>query len=404
MTKSAYLILVVVSGFLLEALFQLNVYIIILIMTLIFAYFWYIWDVKVSLEVQREYHELEAKVQSTSKDAHLKFKQLMSMVSSIPFPILLLDQKGAIVLHNDIDMILQKHIQKENPTYLRNDYVHKVQEFIKDSFILEKSFTRVLVIHNVEYQALSVPITTHGKFSGCLILFQDISKALEGEKMQKQFLADASHELKTPIAIMKGMVEILNREDFHDDETKRDFMIQIGQEINRLDLIVKDILVLSKMSTSQPILDRHKIYLREVMESCVTSLSKSAQEKGLSFSCRYEYKGDVFCDPMRMRQVITNLLSNAIKYSDGGSIDIALYEEDHHVVFEVKDHGCGLRSEQLEKIFDRFYRVNDDRARKSGGSGLGLAIVKSIVDAHAGHIEVESKEGEGTTFRVYLKN
>lgn len=404
MSKSAYFVLSLLAGFILESTLEVNPYILVVLMTLLFACFWHLQEQKASLEVQREHQELQVKVQSSSKDAHLKLKQLVTMVSSIPSPMMLLDQYGNIVLHNDLQSITVQPMAEEDINYLHNGYVYEVQEFIKDSYILEKSFERVIAIADIEYQALSVPVLSHGKFSGCLILFQDISKALEGEKVQKQFLADASHELKTPIAVIKGMVEILNRDDFDDPVTQRDFLKQMEQEINRLDIIVKDILILSKMSVAHPILDRRKVDLQEIIDSCIQSLRKSAQAQGVMIHTQNDLHELVFCDPMRMRQVISNLLSNAVKYGNHKDVHVHLYQAESYAVMEVKDQGSGLSEEQQAKIFDRFYRVDDDRSRKSGGSGLGLAIVKSIVDAHSGKIEILSEEGNGSVFKIYLKN
>ena len=405
MSKSAYAVLCLLAGFILESLFQINVYVLIVIIVCLFAFIWHMEDQKISLEIKREQQELQVQAQSTEKDAHLKLKQLITMVSSIPSPLMLLDEQGKIVLHNDLKMILVAPIINEQElTYLRNPFPYAIQEFIKDAYILEKNFSRIVEIEQVEYQSLSVPVLSHGRFSGCLILFQDISKALEGEKMQKRFLADASHELKTPIAIIKGMVEILNRDGFDDAVTQHDFLQQIEQEINRLDELVKDILILSKMSNGHPILDRHKIDMNDLIQGCIQSLQKSAQEKGLTLRYHSTCNDDVFCDQMKMRQVVTNLISNAIKYSDQGNIQIGLSQNDAQIILEVKDEGCGLSKEQQAKIFDRFYRVDDDRSRKSGGSGLGLAIVKSIVEAHGGKIEIDSEPKVGSTFRVFLKN
>lgn len=403
MSKTAYLILCLLAGLILESLFQLNVYVLIVIMTVIFAYVWHIYEQKTKYEAQKEHQELQVKVQSTSKDAHLKLKQLTTMVSSIPSPLFLLDQFGAIVLHNDVERITL-HPHEGAETYLHNGYALSVKEFIKDAFILEKNLERRMEISGVAYQAISVPVMSLGKFSGCLILMQDISKALEGEKMQKQFLADASHELKTPIAVIKGMLEILNREDFDDPQVEKDFLYQMEQETKRLEELVKDILTLSKLSNDHPVLDRRKIDMKELIEAEVESMKKAAKAKGLSIHTSYVYEDTVFCDPMRIRQVVTNLLSNAIKYSEQGTIDISLTQEDVYVVFSITDCGCGLSEEQLAHIFERFYRVKDDRSRNSGGSGLGLAIVKSIVEAHKGQIKVFSEVGKGTTFQVYLKN
>lgn len=369
------------------------------------AFFWQLVDQKGKIEAARANKELQYQIQSTSKDAHLKSKQLITMLSSIPFPLLLVDQFGNIVMQNGPATKLRSDaIEIENPTYLKNAFLPKVQEFIKDSFILEKNFDRSFRIHDVDYQALSVPITTHGKFSGCLLLFQDITKALEGEKMQKRFIADASHELKTPISVMKGMVEILNRDDFDDAQTQKEFLSQMAIEVSRLDIIVKDMLVLSRLSVDQPLLDRSKVDMDAIIRGVQTSLQTSAEAKGLKLLVDSQYHQQVFCDPLRMSQVITNLVSNAIKYSEEGNITIRSYEQNTNFILEVEDQGCGLTSAQQEKIFDRFYRVNDDRARKSGGSGLGLAIVKSIVDAHGARIEIQSEVNKGTIFRMYLKN
>lgn len=405
MNKASYLVLCFLFGCIVESLLQLNVYIVIALMSLLMAFFWQLVDQKGKIEAARANKELQYQIQSTSKDAHLKSKQLITMLSSIPFPLLLVDQFGNIVMQNGPATKLRSDaIEIENPTYLKNAFLPKVQEFIKDSFILEKNFDRSFRIHDVDYQALSVPITTHGKFSGCLLLFQDITKALEGEKMQKRFIADASHELKTPISVMKGMVEILNRDDFDDAQTQKEFLSQMAIEVSRLDIIVKDMLVLSRLSVDQPLLDRSKVDMDAIIRGVQTSLQTSAEAKGLKLLVDSQYHQQVFCDPLRMSQVITNLVSNAIKYSEEGNITIRSYEQNTNFILEVEDQGCGLTSAQQEKIFDRFYRVNDDRARKSGGSGLGLAIVKSIVDAHGARIEIQSEVNKGTIFRMYLKN
>lgn len=405
MSKTAYLVVCLLAGFVVESLFQINVYVLTALMVWLFACIWHMDDQRKGLIAQREQRELQVQVQSTAKDAHLKLKQLVTMVSSIPSPMMLLDQFGKVVLHNDVSSLLHGTLKEEEEiTYLQNPFPYEIQEFIKDSYILEKHFERMIQVDLMEYQALSVPVISQGKFSGCLILFQDITKALEGEKMQKRFLADASHELKTPIAIIKGMVEILNREDFDDPTTQAEFLKDIDREIKRLDELVKDILTLSKLSNHHPILDRHRIDMNALIQGSIQSLQKSAQQKGLTLHYVSACDDLIFCDEMKMLQVLTNLISNAIKYSDDGDIEVRFSKQDAKVVIEVEDHGSGLSEEQKAKIFERFYRVDDDRSRKSGGSGLGLAIVKSIVEAHGGQIEIDSTPGVGSIFRVSLKN
>lgn len=361
---------------LVEYFLDLNAYAMIVLMILAFTVLWYYLE-KEEMNVKlKENIELQQEVQSTAKDAHLKNKQLLTIVGSIPFPMILIDQFGNIVMHNSLSEISLDMAFQEDMNYLNNNFVPPVQEFIKDAFILEKQLDKILKIDGIEYQGISVPVTAKSKYSGCLVLFQDISKTLEGEKMQKRFIADASHELKTPIAVIKGMVEILNREDFDDEATRKEFMEQIDIEINRLDMLVKDLLQLSRLSMSNPILERKKTDVRNVIDKAITSLEKQAAQKGLSIVKDYQNHDEVFCDPMKMQQVVLNLISNAIKYSDTGTITIRTLAQGHYYVLEVQDEGVGLSPEDQQKIFERFYRVNDDRSRKSGGSGLGLPITR----------------------------
>lgn len=391
-------------GALVEYFLDLNVYIMIFLMILAFTVLWYYLE-KEEMNVKlKENIELQEEIKSTAKDAHLKNKQLLTIVGSIPFPMILMDQFGNIVMHNSLSEISLDMAFAEDMNYLNNNFAPSVQEFIKDAFILEKPLDKILKIDGVEYQGISVPVTAKKKYSGCLLLFQNISKTLEGEKMQKRFIADASHELKTPIAVIKGMIEILNRDDFDDEDTQKEFLTQIDVEINRLDILVKDLLQLSRLSMSNPILERKKTDVCRVIDKAVVSLEKEATKKGLVIQKEYQNQEDVFCDPMRMQQVIINLLSNAIKYSDEGTITMRTLSQGHYYVLEVEDQGMGLSKEDQEKIFERFYRVDDGRSRKNGGSGLGLAITKGIIEAHSGKLEVESEKGKGTIFRVLLKN
>ncbi|MEG0265453.1 MAG: HAMP domain-containing sensor histidine kinase [Erysipelotrichaceae bacterium] len=387
------------------ATIDINIYFFILILIICFAILWFSSEFKIEHRSQNENQELMAQVRTTSKDANIKRKQLLTMVTALPWPMLMLDQFGKIVLYNTHLSIFGPLNNIEDMNYLNNKFHPKVQEYLKDAFILEKEIDKVIKIDDCEFQVLSVPILSKNRFSGCLLLFQDVSKTLAGEKMQKRFIADASHELKTPIAVIKGMMEILNREDFHDEEVQKDFMKQIIIEVDRLDIIVKDMLQLSRLSIDNPILERKNCNLVELIDSSINPLSSMIAKSNLKLVKDYQYLGDIFIDPQKIGQVIVNLVSNAIKYSEHGTITIQVKQQsDHEVVLSVSDQGHGFNETDKKRIFERFYRIDDDRSRKSGGSGLGLAIVKSIVDAHGAKIVVDSKINEGTTFKIILKN
>lgn len=400
--KYAWFILLTCSYALLAYETQWNVYVILLLLAISLYIVEVVYEQQYESKKSKENKELQEEIRSTAKDAHLKNKQLLTIVSSIPFPMLLIDQFGNIVMHNNIASLCMSHL--EPLTYLDNPLVHGVREFIKDAFILERDMDKIININGVEFQAISIPVLAKSKYSGCLVLFQDISKTLEGEKMQKRFIADASHELKTPISVLKGMVEILNRDDFDDPITEKEFLSQMAKEVQRLDVLVKDLLQLSRLSLSNVILEREKCDVCALFDKACDSLWKNAQKKQLNIQKDYQTLEYAFCDPKRMLQVILNLLSNAIKYSDSGTITLRTRMETTYYILEVEDEGCGIQKKDMEKIFDRFYRVDDARSRQSGGSGLGLPIVRSIIEAHGGNIEVESTYGKGTLFRIKLKN
>ncbi|MGX8834222.1 sensor histidine kinase [Amedibacillus sp. YH-ame6] len=395
------LVILVFIAIVLQLTTQVNEIFLILLLSASFVAIWLFYDHKDQVMARKEYKEMQEKIKSTSKDVHLKNKQLLTIVGSMPYPLLLLDQFGNVVMSSSIDEISDGETF-EDMNYMKNNFVDPVKEFIKDSFIMEKQVDKILRINDIEYQSISIPVTAKQHYRGCLFLFQDVSKTLEGEKMQKRFIADASHELKTPIAVIKGMVEILNRDDFDDDETRKEFLDQIESEINRLDNLVKDLLQLSRLSLSNVILKKEKVDMTKVIDKACQSLSKTADKKGLIIVKDYQYRGILTCDESKMFQVMINLLSNAIKYSDTGAITIKTSKENSFYTIEVKDEGHGISLEDQEKIFERFYRVDDDRSRMNGGSGLGLSIVKSAVEAHGGKILVRSQVDEGTSFIVKI--
>lgn len=384
-----------------QSAFELSATPTLIVLAVSFVLLWEYYDRKDQFLARIENKELQERIQSTTKDAHLKNKQLLTIVGSIPYPLLLLDQFGNIVMSNNTKEI-SKDAPFEEMTYMQNNLVEPVQDFIKDSFIMEKDTDKILRIQGIEYQSISVPITAKEQYRGCLFLFQDVSKTLEGEKMQKRFIADASHELKTPISIIKGMVEILNRDHFNDEKTREEFLQQIEVEINRLDILVKDLLQLSRLSLSNVILKKEKVDLCAVIDKSIKSLEKTALRKHLTIAKDYQYQGLVHCDEMKMSQVMINLISNAIKYSEQGTIIIQTQREKNYCVIHVKDQGRGIAPEDKEKIFERFYRIDDDRSRKNGGSGLGLPIVKSTIEAHGGKIEVTSNLNQGSTFSIRI--
>ena len=230
----------------------------------------------------------------------------------------------------------------------------------------------------------------------------------------KQFTSDASHELKTPLTVLKGEMEVALRKERSSQDYEQVLRSNL-EEINRMSRIVEDLLFLSKTDTGEIRLLKEEINLTEIVRDVVAQLSLLAEMKGLRLiATNHHEEIHVLADGLCMRQLLVNLIYNGIKYTEpGGSIQVALEntppatsaspdEQESSVKFIVSDSGIGISKEDQEKIFDRFYRADKARSRDQGGSGLGLSICKWIVQAHRGRISVDSDLGKGSVFTVTL--
>jgi signal transduction histidine kinase len=230
-------------------------------------------------------------------------------------------------------------------------------------------------------------------------LFERLQKAFAS---QQHFLADAAHELKTPLSILRANWEQeINNPDFS-DETKGKIVHDI-ETISRLNQLVNNLLLLSRTEAIQSHFDFDSIPLDGLIKEIYSDAQIIAETKEQEIQIVELTNAIVLGDKIRLSQLIFNLIDNAIKYTpERGKIWISLRSENHQAIIEIRDNGTGIHQNELSKIFDRFYRVEKDRSRKTGGSGLGLAICKLIAEAHHGEIAVESTMGKGSLFRVVL--
>jgi heavy metal sensor kinase len=235
----------------------------------------------------------------------------------------------------------------------------------------------------------------------------------------KQFSSDASHELKTPLTILKGEVEVMLRKERTQQEYQQTLKSNL-EEINRMSQIVEDLLLLSRADTGQIKLNKEDINLAEILTEVVAQMEMLARSKRLHLSVSDNHQDiHIFADALRIRELLINLIENGIKYTEeGGSIHVSLQREypppmnhqsdrvekerEKFAKIIVSDTGIGISKEDQEKIFNRFFRVDKARSREQGGSGLGLSICKWIVEAHQGEIKVESEFGKGSSFTVTL--
>ncbi|WP_286885011.1 two-component system histidine kinase PnpS [Aneurinibacillus sp. UBA3580] len=243
-----------------------------------------------------------------------------------------------------------------------------------------------------------------GEIKGIIVLLHDITAIRRLEKMRSEFVANVSHELKTPITSIKGFTETLLDGALEDPEISRSFLEIINEESDRLNRLITDILDLSKIEQKKMPLKVEEIDLSQLIKETVRIVREEARAKNIAIYLPAEKDITLEGDRDRMQQIVLNLVSNAIHYTpDNGEVTITLREPDEKSVeMVIADTGIGIPAEHLPRIFERFYRVDKARSRESGGTGLGLAIVKHLIESHHGMIHVESEEGRGTTFKIIL--
>lgn len=244
-----------------------------------------------------------------------------------------------------------------------------------------------------------------GKLLGALVVLNDITQLRQLEGLRKDFVANVSHELKTPITTIKGFIETLREGAINDREHAPEFLERISQNTDRLNALLDDLLNLSRIEQET---ERSQITLMpesvlKIVKSAIEAGSEKAAGKRIRILLNTGEDMTAMADPSLLEQAVLNLLDNAVKYSEpGSSVEISTAREAKYIAIRIKDHGCGIAADHLPRLFERFYRVDKARSRKQGGTGLGLAIVKHIARAHGGDATVESKVGEGSTFSIFI--
>lgn len=246
-------------------------------------------------------------------------------------------------------------------------------------------------------------LNAKGEAEGLVMVIQDVTKQQKLDQMRKEFVANVSHELRTPLTTLKIYTETLLDGAIDDKENAMHFLGVMEKEADRMTALVQDLLELSRIDNKQIQLNFTKLDLRDMLEEVLEAQHVHIIKKGHTLSVVYDeliphrIEGDAF----RIRQILHNILSNAIKYTDeAGNIAIRMIKEEGKIHICVEDTGMGIPKEDVERIFERFYRVDKARSRKQGGTGLGLSIAKELMTLHGGDIHISSKLGKGT--RVYL--
>nr|MCS5617208.1 ATP-binding protein [Pirellulales bacterium] len=312
-----------------------------------------------------------------------------------------MNRAAADLLGIDLDDVIRRPLQEviRNPDLRRFALLAiDCREPVEDDLVLRAARDRTIRLRGTALRDLS------GE-GGAVIVLNDVTDMQRLENVRRDFVANVSHELKTPVASIKGFVETLLDGAVDDPGNSRRFLEIVNRQADRLASIIEDLLALSRIEQSEGIgnLPLEMTPIIDVFAAVEADCSPRAAERSISLETDCPESLTAAVNPPLLEQAVINLVDDAIKYSDpGGHVRLAAARDGGDLVLSVADEGTGIEAAHLPRLFERFYRVDKARSRTLGGTGLGLSIVKHIVQAHGGGITVESTPGVGSTFTIRL--
>jgi len=326
-----------------------------------------------------------------------------TVLSGMADGIIVTDARGTVTFVNktQLSRLGTSEAQAVGRSFIEVAKDHEMHALVKECLAAgeEKTGTVETMPGRRYFGLTATPLPEDG---GCVVVLQDLTEIRHLEKVRRDFVANISHELRTPLASLKLLAETLESGGVDDPPLVRDYVGRIGVEVDRLAQMVDELGELSLVETGQVVLERGPVGVRAVVERVAARLEAQAARAGVDLVLDVpkdlpQPVGDV----RRVEQVLVNLVHNAIKFTaPGGHIILAARAEVDKVVVSVADTGTGIAEEDLERIFERFYKA--DKSRSTKGTGLGLAIARHIVEAHAGALWADSVEGRGSTFYFSL--
>ncbi|HOL83329.1 MAG TPA: ATP-binding protein [Caldisericia bacterium] len=335
--------------------------------------------------------ELEENIKSYDKEK----AEINTILSSIEEGVLVINSDGLITLCNQVFEDIIKEIDIINKYYWEVVKNIEIVDFIKNILKTKEIQKKEIYIKNKNYLIKGFYLKTINEF---VFTFFDTSSIKKIEEVKRDFVRDASHELKTPLTAIKGFVETLEEE-----VEEKKYIEIIKRNVDRMINIINDLITLSKLEDKDVVLEISEFDFIEMINNVIKIFSNKIKERNLKIKIDTDnYNTKIKGDPYKLEQVFINLIDNAIKYTEEGGININYYLKEDNAVIEIIDTGIGIPEEHLDRIFERFYVVNKSRSKELGGTGLGLSIVKHIIALHNGKIEVESEVGKGSKFIITI--
>jgi len=361
-------------------------------------------------------NDMASKLNDTITSLQDKNIKLESIMSSMINGIIAIDNAEKVLFINPVAErllgitgreVIGKHLLQVVRNNSIDNYLKKIlknKEFFNTEVNFDDSYEKILKLH-------ANPIKQNGAngIEGIIITIQDVTELRKLERVRTEFIANVSHELKTPLTSIKGFAETLKSFDIDDKQDAIRFLNIIEDEADRLYRLINDILSLSELEQKKTKTVREKIDIEKAAEEVLSVLKSQSDKKNIQLSVKIqEGLESISGDGDKFKQMLINLIDNAVKYTpENGKVSLEAYKQSYEaglskLIIKVTDNGIGIPKQHIPRLFERFYRVDKARSRSMGGTGLGLAIVKHIVILFDGEIEVTSEVGKGTEFRIIL--
>ncbi|MBE0534287.1 MAG: PAS domain-containing protein [Phycisphaerae bacterium] len=339
--------------------------------------------------------------------------QQQAMLGSMVEGVLAVNTAGSVLSANRaaaqmLQIAQEQCVGRTIEEVIRNTELQQFVRRILDN--TEPAEYRITLHENImperHIQAHGTPLLgDSGSKIGALVVLNDITSVRRLEEVRRDFVANVSHELKTPVTSIKGFIETLLDGAMEDPGDRRRFLEIIARQANRLDSIIDDLLTLSRIEqqSRQEQMTLESAQILPILQAAAELCQGAAAEKNIRIEVDCPKNLQSCVNASLLEQAVVNLVDNAVKYSDtNAAVRVEALFAEGELLIHVRDRGCGIAKEHLPRLFERFYRVDKARSRKLGGTGLGLSIVKHIVQSHKGRISVESRPGEGSVFTLHL--
>lgn len=354
-------------------------------------------------------NKLASKLEFQVQELENRNEQLNKLIENLNIGIMLLDESRLIKMVNPAMSEILEINMSDN---IGRPYIHFISnpwiiELIETTYETGKAQSEEFnLVNSEEYilDATIIPVNLASEAEhGLIVLFYDITEIRRLEKVRTDFVANASHELRTPVTALKGFTETLLDGALEDRATLIHFLEIMHEESERLDSIVGDILQLSRLEQRADRMNLEPVNVKEVVRSVYHILDQKAENKHIDLRLDVIDDLTICYDHDTLKQILLNLIGNAILYNhEYGYVEVSIAQVNQEAQICIKDNGIGIKDHEQKRIFERFYRVDKARSRNSGGTGLGLSIVRHMIENTGGNITLESQLNRGSTFCVYL--